>query len=349
MKKFLSINFAVLMLILFGGCAQGDTTREGIHNSSHFETREILSDSDFIEGVKISGLESQTYAYTWWKYDGSTATKEPFWSLGQYCNLARTRDQYNSSVNDLSLGTLLEEAKGIVGYEDGAHTLTNVSGSKLLKITPKAGKVVLIADTSKEYVDQETGAIQPRSDGEDWVHMILSGTCEVVYPASVEALMLSLDFTVDECTVFDGTIGADQFQWIFQIRDMSSSTIDYFWFNLTFFDNRFEIFPGTQSFDGGKADATGKFIYALSGRELFGESNGKIEVGATYHVELDLKEFLHTAFLAAQSNGALLQSDWTNMAVNNFNLGWEVSNVAKVGVTLKNISVSITEKQEVSG
>ena len=99
-------------------------------------------------------------------------------------------------------------------------------------------------------------------------------------------------------------------------------------------------------YDGGKADATGKFIYAPKGDELFPETGGKVEIGKTYHVRIDLKEYMKAAFDLAQSKGALAQSEWENMAVNGFNIGWEVSNLAKVGVKIENMSLRVVEYEK---
>ena len=173
--------------------------------------------------------------------------------------------------------------------------------------------------------------------------MILSQASGVVYLDQVEEFVMELDFTLTECEILDSSIGAAQFQWIFSVHDKASEgtlEADYFWFNVTLFDDRYESFPGTQLFDGGKADSTGKFIYAPTGKELFGEeSGGKVEVGKTYHVSLNLKEYMREAFEIAQTKGALKNSSWENMAVNGFNIGWEVSNVSKVGVKIANMSL----------
>ena len=350
MLKSISTALSILLsgFIVMGcaACASEPSGGDETPDESKTITREILSDTHFEEGVKVSGLESQSYAYTWWKYEGTTPTVTPLWSLGQYCNLARTREGYDTSRNDLSLKTLIGDGNGIVGKEGDADTLTNISGSKLVKLTSERGKAELIVDTSKEYIDQETGEIVPRREGEDWVHLILSGTSEVVYPAKIKALTISADVTVSECSVMDNLIGADQLQWIFQVRDMGSSAVDYFWFSITLFDNRYEVFPGAQSFDGGKEDATGKFIYAPSGEALFGAEDAKMQTGVCRHMEIDIAPLLHEAFLAAKEKGALTQAQWENMAVNGFNLGWEVSNVAKVGAVLENLSIKVTQEQE---
>lgn len=304
-------------------------------------TNELLFDKTFSQGIAVSALESQAVSYTWWKYGAASASTDPYWSLGQYCNLANTRENYDSSVNDLSLGTIFDEGKGIEGQEGNFYTLTNESGSKEIKVDPSTGTVVLNVDTSKEYINQSTGEMVPRSPGEDWVHMILSQNPGTVTLSQIEAFTMSLDFTLNVCEVYHNTDAA-QFQWIFGVHDKTSAIGDYFWFNVTLFDNRYEVFPGTQMYDGGKADATGKFIYAPTGEELFGESGGKTEIGVTYHVELNLKEYMKQAFEIAQSFGAMSGCAWENLTVSSFNIGWEVTNVSRVGVTLENLSLTVT-------
>lgn len=309
--------------------------------------KDILFDRNFENGIKISSLNSHQVGYTWWQY-GATDVSEPFWSLGQYCDLSTTRANYDSTKNDLSLGNELFEipAYGIQGQDGDYYTLTNASGSKYISVNTKTGECNLNIDTTKEYINQQTGDPVVRKNGEDWVHMIIQQTPGVVYLDQVESFIMELDFTITENIEYDNSIGASQFQWVFTVHDKASVLGDYMWFNVTLFDNRFEIFPGTQLYDGGKADSTGKFIYAPKGDELFPETGGKVEVGKTYHVRIDLKEYMKAAFDLAQSKGALAQSEWENMAVNGFNIGWEVSNLAKVGVKIENMSLRVVEYEK---
>ena len=338
---------AVLCSLLFvfaglAGCAPDQSEKEPPDDTvetPQTQETQLLFDSKFAEGIAVSALESQEVSYTWWKYGDASASTEPYWTLGQYGNLSKTRENYDSSLNDLSLGTIFEDPKGIEGQEGAFYTLTNRSGSKMIKVDPATGTAVLNADTSKEYIDQQTGEIVARRDGEDWVHMILQQNHPTVTLAQVDSFIMSLDFTLDACNTYDNSIGAAQFQWIFSVHDKTSPIGDYFWFNVTLFDNRYEVFPGTQMYDGGKADSTGKFIFAPTGEELFGESGGKVTVGETYHVELDLKQYMLRAFEIAQSMGAMAESEWEDLTVSGFNIGWEVSNVSNVGVTIENMSL----------
>ncbi len=340
MKKFLIVTLALVMLLAATGCTPagqiaGSTQPQSVE-------KELLFDKTFAQGIKISNLESHQVGYTWWQYGDNVGT-EPYWSLGQYCNLAATRENYDASVNDLSLGNALFDipAMGITGQDGDFYTLTNRSGSKFISVNPQTGEYNLNVDTSKEYIDQTTGEPVIRQNGEDWVHMIIQQSPGVVYLSQVESFIMELDFTVTCNEVYDGSVGAAQFQWIFTIHDKASDLGDYMWFNVALFDNRYEIYPGYGAGDGGKADATGKYIYAPSGQELFPETGGKVEIGKTYHVKLDLKAYMYEAFQAAQKNGALPQSKWEDMAVNGFNIGWEVSNLSKVGVNIQNMSLRV--------
>lgn len=345
MKKILSALVLAAMAACLAGCG-GDALPEGGSNSPNPSAGEyeLIRDAKFEDGIAVSALNSHAVSYTWWQYQNQN---EPIWSLGQYCDLSATRTGYDATKNDLTLGDELFgiEGYGITGKDGSKYTLTNQSGSKYMAVDPAKGAVTLNIDTSKEYIDPATNEIKKRSDGEDWVHMILEQS-SVVQLSDCESLTMSLDFTLDESELIDGTVGASQFQWIFSVHDKAHSTSsvkEYFWFNVTLYDNRYEVFPGTDMFDGGKQDATGKYIYAPRGDELF-ENGGKVEVGVKYHVSLDLKEYMHAAFEKAQSRGALPNSSWEDMSINGFNLGWEVSNVSKVGVTIENLSLTVKEK-----
>lgn len=354
MKKFSICLIAALLLCgSFSGCGEepdpGPDPGPGPNGNvgEEFTERELIFDSNFEKGLKVSGLNSHAFAYTWWRYAGKD---EPVWSLGQYCDLSVTRDNYDSSKNDLSLGDedFGIESKGIEGKDGDRFTLTNQSGSKWIAVDPAKGEVELRADTSKEYIDGTTGAVVPRANGEDWVHMILQQNCSEVRLSEAESFTMTLDFTLNESELYNAQGGTSQFQWIFSVHDKTHSVApnaEYFWFNVTLYDARYEIFPGTSSIDGGKADSTGKYIYAPTGEELFGESGGKVEIGKKYHVSLDLKAHMQRALEEAKKLGAMKNSSWEDLTVNSFNIGWEVTDVSKVSVTLGGLSLKVKEKK----
>ncbi len=310
------------------------------------EYSERLLDTTFQEGLSVSGLQSMNVSRTWWKYRGTAdETVSPYWELGQYCDLSTTRFRkdadgndawrYDATKNDLTLGTLFDDGYGIEGKEGDFETLTNQSGSKFVSVNRNTGEINLNVDTSKEYLD-EAGNISPRQTGEDWVHLILGQSAGGIKVAEYSEIWVELDFNLTKTNVIDETGGASQFQWIFSVRDMDSTVGDYFWFNITLYDNRYPVFEGTQIYDGGKADSTGKFIYAPSSDKLY---EGEIKSGVDYKIRLNIRPLLEEAFTIAKQKGALEQSEFASMALNSLNIGWEVTHVAEMGVKISHIGL----------
>lgn len=343
-KKMLSCGIAAMLCVCaLCACVPSDT---GDNGDPLPQGREILSDTRFESGIAVSNLRSHDVATTQWKYSGNVAASvAAAWSLGQYCDLSATRTNYDSSVNDLSLGTIFDDPDDLKGIEnvvdEGVYSLTNHSGSKEIVVNTNDGSVELNADTSKEYID-ENGDILPRRDGEDWVHMILGQAAGGVRVADYSEVRVRIEFTVTEWELYDRTGGASQFQWIFSIKDYASEVGDYFWFNMTFFDDRYTeaVFPGNGLYDGGKEDATDKYIFAPSGAYY---SEDPIQVGQTYNIDIDIKPLVREAFDDAKQKGALQQSEFENMGLNSLNIGWEVTDVAKVGVKIKGLSLWVVE------
>jgi len=335
MKKFISLALFVFMVFTLNACVNNNETVK--------QKREILTDTAFQNGLAISQLLSKNTATTWWKYSKTADnTVQPAWSLGQYCDLSATRTDYDSTKNDLSLDTMFDEGYGIESNIGNIYQLTNQSGSKTVKYNKDTKAISLNADTSKEYINSD-GELRARASGEDWLHMILGQSAGGIFLNSVDEIWVDLEFTLTENTQIDTSIGASQFQWIFSIKDYESIISDYYWFNLTIFDNRFDTvdFAGTSMFDSGKADATGKYLYAPAGNKFMTEN---IEIGKSYKINLNIKPLLEEAFNQAKVKGALEQSDFENMALNSLNIGWEVSNIAKVGIDISKISLSVIDK-----
>lgn len=305
---------------------------------------ERLTDTSFQNGFGVSGLQSGNVSQTWWQYR-NTVSNQPEWSLNQYCDLSTTRFRknddgtdawrYDSTKNDLSLPTLFDEGYGIEGHDGDCETLTNVSGSKFASVNRTTGEIDLNVDTSKEYLN-EAGEISPRVNGEDWVHLIIEQSAGGVKVAEYSEIWVEIDFNLTKTNVIDIAGGASQFQWIFSVRDMDSVLGDYFWFNITLYDNRYPEFPGGGQFDSGKADATGKYIYSVPGKNMF---DGPVEGGKDYSVRLNVRPILEQAFDDAKSKGALEQSEFSSMALNSLNIGWEVTHVAEMGVKISHLSL----------
>lgn len=351
MKVLKNVLYFLMCFIVMLGCACDNGGHSGDSSSGDKnEYREILNDPTFKKGFNVSNLKSGSVGGTWWKYSSTADTSEqPAWDLAQYCDLSATRFRldgegnelwrYNSEVNDLSLATMFEEGKGIEGKEGNYFTLTNVSGSKKVLCNPNDGSIVLNVDTSKEYLG-ENGKILPRSNGEDWVHIVLGQSVGNINVSECSEIRVQMEFSLDKDELISSVGGASQFQWIFSVKDLNSAIGDYFWFNITLYDNRYAEtgFPGTSLFDGGKADSTGKYIYAPTGEQVFGE---KMQYQKKYTIDLDIRPLLEQAFNSAKEKGALKESSFESMVLNSMNLGWEVTNVSAVQVSMANLGLKV--------
>ena len=345
MRGFAVGLLSAVFLLPVAACGGPDSSAVASGTAGKIEK---LSDTDFAQGLSVSGLQSGNVSRTWWKYQGKAdASVQPYWELGQYCDLSATRFRknadgtdawrYDSSRNDLTLGTLFDEGYGIEGTEGNYETLTNQSGSKKVKVDRSSGEIQLDVDTSKEYLN-EAGQISPRVNGEDWVHLILGQSAGGLRVTEWSEIWVELDFTLTKTNILSEEGGASQFQWIFSVKDKESVIGDYFWFNLTLYDNRYPVFEGTQMYDGGKADSTGKFIYAPPSSKLY---EGSIETGKAYKIRLNIRPLLQEAFDIAKEKGALEESKFESMALNSLNIGWEVTNVAEVGVKISHLSLNV--------
>jgi len=333
MKRICILVITLLFGLILSSC------NENNNNTMIYE--EKLIDVNFTRGFEVSALHSASMSYTWWQYQDK-AQGEPLWKLSQFCDLSRTRKNYDSTRNDLTLSTMFEDGYGIQKNDGNVEILTNISGSKEARYNLDTKTLSLNIDTTKEYIDQATSQIVKRSEGEDWVHMIIEQSAGGIVVNDYEEIILEIDFTITKNEVIDASFGTAQFQWIFSVKDMKSVINDYFWFNFTFFDALYESFPGTQIYDGGKADATGKFIYAPKTSTYLNEP---LEIGKKYSVKINIRPFIENAFSIAQNKGALTESLFSDMALSSFNLGWEVSNVSKVGVDISNLSLKVGKKQ----
>lgn len=335
MKKICII--LVLILVLFVSSCGPNSKKD---NKDDVKYIEKLTDPLFEQGIQITGLQSRNVSYTYWQYQNKAKGIQPIWELGQYCDLSTTRPGYDSTVNDLSLGTLFEDGYGIESNDGTKEKLTNKSGSKEIIVDTQSHVVSLNIDTSKEYLDNN-GKIKPLSAGEDWVHMILQQSAGGVVIDDYDEIYVELNFKLTRNDIIDASFGTSQFQWIFSIKDKDSVINDYFWFNLTIFDARYEKFPGHHLEDSGKADATGKFIYAPETSKYLDEP---LEIGKEYNVRINIKPFIVEAFKLAQDSGFLDQSKFSSMVLNSLNIGWEVTNVSVVGVDISHVGLKVKEK-----
>jgi len=186
----------------------------------------------------------------------------------------------------------------------------------------------------------------PRQYFEDWPHLYLEQDFADVQPiGSLKSLTMEIEYQLtyyqDYMTPqeYNPTLHSAQFQWIVTLINKEKfygAMNDYLWFNFALYDQRDDITSDYYLQDGGKADATDKFIYS---KGMEGITDQKVSDGGRIKVSRDILSDLKNAFATAQSQGFLQGCVCDLMRVNYMNIGWEVTGTFDVEMTVYNMSL----------
>jgi hypothetical protein len=207
---------------------------------------------------------------------------------------------------------------------------------------------------------------RPRQKGEPWPHLLAeTALTDTRHPAErcrVETLR-RLDVSL-ECrlTEFadrhpgaDPALHAAQFQLFLYVQNLNTESPGYgdmLWFGIPIFDNRHPASGERYQRDGGKPDASGKFIYMLPthacqprGSTFF--KRGKIaaapDAGWTA-VRADLLPWILRAYTLARRSGYLATTEPADLYVSGLNLGWEMPGTYDAAMQVRGFSIRRTAK-----
>ncbi|MHC4996767.1 MAG: hypothetical protein ACYTGQ_17140, partial [Planctomycetota bacterium] len=133
-----------------------------------------------------------------------------------------------------------------------------------------------------------------RQKGEAWPHLLIEQQLPKPFMLSGrERLRLRIEFRIDRCQNTTGktltrNLHTAQITAFFAIHNRNKGSADYndmIWFGIPLFDARVPVPRGHQAVDGGKDDATGKFICTLPGPRFWGRPTGD---GAWHKLDEDL-------------------------------------------------------------
>ncbi len=195
-----------------------------------------------------------------------------------------------------------------------------------------------------------------RRAGEPWPHLLVEqDALAVVTLDRLARLELAVDLRL---SVFedrmagraDASLHAAQFQLFFIVKDVSTGAGgDFFWFGVPFFDSRHEYPPAHRAKDGGKDDATGKFIYTIDGKDAL---PAPPRLDAWVNVRKDLLPSIAAGLACAVEAGFLGNGDLAAYAAVNMNMGWEIPGAYDAAVEVRGLSVTAVlhaEKSRAAG
>ena len=307
-----SLTLLLLNICLITGIASADS-------------KEIFRDLALNQGLTLSAIKSSIRPLEIGTIMSTDPTHTPQWRLAQW----GTRYSLDSAQLNMA--------------PDGTRTLQNES--KTLTILPGglSGEGVFLAvKGGVEYNGQL------RKQGQAWPHILLEQRLPKNFTvAQYSTLNFTLHFRVDQCeNATDLELVRNrhsaQITAFFAVRNTNPNSIDFrdmIWFGLPMFDARVDIPQGHQAVDGGKADATGKFICTLQGGRFYDRPTGD---GSWHMLKADLVPLIQEALKASQAKGFLKDTQFEDLQPSSFNLGWEVTGPYDCAISLKGLSLKGT-------
>lgn len=307
------------------------------------EIVEILPDLNFSRGFKVSLFHSNSSGGKisgTLDHGGEAAEGGPYWQLSQW---GCTHDLVDSEF---------KRQESLLQYEDGAKSVALDVG--------KTSEIRLEIKGSEEYTRDADGNIRERTDPtENWPHLLLEQT-EVNYRISPDAkqLWMTLNYEVLSCeskvdrSVYpeNPTVNAAQFQWFLNLTDCDPASESYqerMWFGFSMFDTRTigSTPSGMSSYDGGKEDSSGLFIYMFSLEHAAQEKGNVISLpssvvgGGMHTVKVDILPLLTSGLKAAKKSGALKGASIDHLSIDSTNIGWELPGNYDVSVAISGLNL----------
>jgi hypothetical protein len=184
-----------------------------------------------------------------------------------------------------------------------------------------------------------------RKRGEAWPHLLVDQrVTELIRLNKLHSLDLSIDARLASIKAnrkggYDRGLHSAQFQLFLVVRNVDRNSADFqnfIWFGVPLYDQRYDYPPGHQAKDGGKNDATGKFIYSVPGRQTLPRS---LRLGQWVRVRKDLLPMVQQALKTAVQRKFLKSSDPEQFAIAAMNLGWELPGNFDATADVRNLDV----------
>jgi len=214
------------------------------------------------------------------------------------------------------------------------------------------GKTIIIGKPGTPEADLSLGVWgraeydRQRRKGENWVHLLVQQNVEnspslgdlMQLPLHVEARLLSFRDYPD--VVYDPHLHAAHIHVTLTIQNRNRQSPgfgQYYWFQIVLYDNRDRVPKAFAAKDSGKADATGKFIFAPSGDTFTKDS---VHDGQWITIDKDLMPLVQQGLTMAWSRNFLPGSKTlADYRIGLIAVGWEVSGIYDVNFQIRNLSL----------
>lgn len=235
-------------------------------------------------------------------------------------------------------------ATGVFAEAGGGRWVAETPGKRVVLARPAGGGVSLFLEVNggAEY----GGGF--RALNEPWPHLLIEQRFgEPVRPAQFPGLRFSLEFRVDHCRPAPGVEAARldpglhtaQVSAYFTVNNLNPASADHnemIWFGIPLFDARRPLPPPHYAVDRGSEFCSGKFICTLDGARFWRGTTGD---GGWRGLDADLSQLLREALALSQGHGYLARTEFADLALTTFNLGWELPGPFDAAIELRNPSL----------
>lgn len=219
------------------------------------------------------------------------------------------------------------------------NTLSLTDETKIVNISNN--KIYLEINGSSEY-------IKPREKNEPWPHLLLEQffTNKMISNYQSIKMHLNFDYLKFENHMedsFDPNSHTAQFQWFLNFSNQNINSKgygDFFWFGLSFLDTpRYDFPPAFMAEDGGKEDATRKFIYIVDSHNYL---NKPIKIMDQTNISFEVLDLIKKGFKEAKNRGFLKETNFEDLGFNSTNIGFEIPGTFDIGLRINKISLEAT-------
>lgn len=300
-------------------------------------TYQLFGDTKYAKGFYVSALQSAdegSHTPTLFTYGQSGVT--PVWEIAQW----DSKYDFNDTEND---AIFTSPADNVYKYFDP---------SKAVTVNTDTGDLKLRLNASAVY------GSTPRVAGQAWPHLLVqeplaNSSYNFAYKLkNVSQLRLQLN---EKLTYYkdcmdgkaDPSLHAASFYIYLYLKGINSKgQAEQTWFGLPLFDNRYTYCAEYGSVDGGKADASGLFIYTLPSKAFttskFTDANGGItgsDSNSWGNVDVNLMPYVQRALTLAQQSGFMQGVTLDTCYLDGMNMGWEMTGTYDAEMEVKDLSL----------
>ena len=303
--------------------------------------RELLTDPTFSKWMEIRGL-GQT--------DDDRGVKGVFRTAGKVGSPAWSIAQWASKHS-------LADASATTQTQPGKQRFAITNPSKRIEVDCSRGEIALGLTASACYD-------HPRQPNEPWPHLLIetsltdtrypSRLCRVADMARLDlALSCRLDAFADKHADADPHLHAAQFQLFLIVQNLNVESLGYgdlLWFGVPVFDNRYPVREESYQRDGGKPDASGKFIYSLPSKACLPDGqaffkDGRVAAGEDARwtrIRINAAPWIVYAYRLARQQGYLAKTELHDLYVSGLNFGWEMPGTYDAAMQVRGFSIVAT-------